>query len=491
MVYALGAYIILQFAIALWASRYINSEADYFVAGRRFGLLMVGVSVFATWFGAETVMGASGAIAEEGLAGGRADPFGYTICLIGMAIFLAYKLRAAEVMTFPDFMEKRFGQRAEITAAILTIPTSIIWASAQLLAMGQIISETAAINLNIALFSGAIVIIAYTTIGGLLGDALTDMLQGAVMMIGLTVLLIVLLASGDFTFSAISADQLTWITTDEEGNAESWLSALDTWMVPILGSLVAQEAISRFLGAKSASIARRGCFLAAALYIVFGSIPLVIGLLGHAAGFEAGSTDSYLPELAREYLSPVMYILLMGAIISAILSTVDTTLLAVSAIASRNLIEPIARDLPQPRKLMFGRSLTLLAGLLAYGIAASGETIKGLVEIASSFGSAGIMVALLIGLHSGYGHEKAALAALFTGATLSFLGYGVPAWAVSLFNESAAEGMPGWVQGFEGSFIISVVSALGAYVIVAELEKRGFLEGGKKESPAASVDAPG
>ena len=186
-----------------------------------------------------------------------------------------------------------------------------------------------------------------------------------------------------------------------------------------------------------------------------------------------------------------MYILLMGAIISAILSTVDTTLLAVSAIASRNLIDPIARDLPEPRKLMFGRSLTLLAGLLAYGIAASGETIKGLVEIASSFGSAGIMVALLIGLHSGYGREKAALAALFTGAALSFLGYGVPAWAVSLFNEAAAEGMPGWTQGFEGSFIISVVSALAAYIGVAELEKRGILEGGKKESPAASVDAPG
>lgn len=491
MIYALGAYIILQFAIALWASKYVNSEADYFVAGRRFGLLMVGVSVFATWFGAETVMGASGAIADEGLAGGRADPFGYTICLIGMALFLAYKLRAAEVMTFPDFLEQRFGQRAEITAAILTIPTSIIWASAQLLAMGQIISETAAISLNIALFGGAMLIIAYTTIGGLLGDAMTDMLQGAVMMIGLTVLLIVLLASGDFSFAEIKPEQLTWVVSDEEGNPESWLSALDTWMVPILGSLVAQEAISRFLGAKSASIARKGCFLAAGLYIVFGSIPLMIGLLGHAAGFEATSTDSYLPELARQYLSPAMYILLMGAIVSAILSTVDTTLLAVSAIASRNLIDPIARNLPEPRKLMFGRSLTLLAGLLAYGIAASGETIKGLVEIASSFGSAGIMVALLIGLHSGYGREKAALAALFTGAALSFLGYGVPAWAVSLFDEAAAEGMPTWTQGFEGSFIISVVSALAAYIAVAELEKRGVLEGGKKESPAASYDAPG
>jgi Na+/proline symporter len=257
-------------------------------------------------------------------------------------------------------------------------------------------------------------------------------------------------------------------------------------MVPILGSLVAQEAISRFLGAKTASIARKGCFLAAALYLVFGSIPLMIGLLGHSAGFEAGSTDSYLPELAKQYLSPVMYILLMGAIISAILSTVDTTLLAVSAIAQRNLIDPIARDLAEPRKLMLGRSLTLMAGLMAYAIAASGETIKGLVEIASSFGSAGIVVALLIGLHSGYGREKAALAALFAGALLSFLGYGMPAWFIGLFDEAAAEAMPVWTQGYEGSFVISVLGALGAYVGVAELERRGILDPREKESPAAS-----
>lgn len=486
MIFALAAYIILQFAIALWASRFVNSEADYFVAGRRFGLLMVGVSVFATWFGAETVMGASGAIAEEGLAGGRADPFGYTICLIGMALFLAYKLRDAGVMTFPDFFEQRFGARAEVTAAILTIPTSIIWASAQLLAMGQIISETAAISLNIALLGGAVLIIAYTTIGGLLGDAMTDMVQGAVMMVGLVILLIAILASGDFSFGQITPEQFDLFTYDEEGTRESWLSALDTWMVPILGSLVAQEAISRFLGAKTASIARKGCFLAAGLYLVFGSIPLMIGLLGHSAGFEAGSTDSYLPELAKQYLSPVMYILLMGAIISAILSTVDTTLLAVSAIAQRNLIDPVARDLPEPRKLMLGRSLTLLAGLMAYAIAASGETIKGLVEIASSFGSAGIVVALLIGLHSGYGREKAALAALFAGALLSFLGYGMPAWFVSLFDEAAAEAMPLWTQGYEGSFVISVLAALGAYIGVAELEKRGMVSGAEKESPAAS-----
>jgi len=110
LIWALAAYLVLQFVIAWMASRTIKVEDDYFVAGRRLGVFAVAMSVFATWFGAESVMGASGAIASEGLAGGRADPFGYTICLIGMAMLLAFKLREAGVLTFVDFFKQRFGQ---------------------------------------------------------------------------------------------------------------------------------------------------------------------------------------------------------------------------------------------------------------------------------------------------------------------------------------------------------------------------------------------
>jgi len=120
--FALLAYIVLQFVIAFFASRFIRVEADYFVAGRRLGVFAVGMSVFATWFGAEAVVGASGSVAEQGLAGGSADPFGYTLCLLAMATFLAYKLREAGVMTFVDFFRHRFGPTANTIAAALSIP---------------------------------------------------------------------------------------------------------------------------------------------------------------------------------------------------------------------------------------------------------------------------------------------------------------------------------------------------------------------------------
>lgn len=467
LIWALAAYLALQFVIAWIASRSIKVEADYFVAGRKLGVFAVSMSVFATWFGAESVMGASGAIATEGLAGGRADPFGYTMCLIGMAMLLAFKLREAGVLTFVDFFRQRFGPVSEKIAAVLTIPTSVIWASAQLLAMGEIVASVSGLPTGAGLLIGAAIIIGYTTIGGLLGDVITDIVQGGILILGLVLLLIVVLVSGDFDFARITPEQLSLSGYDEEGNPESLLATLDTWMIPILGSLVAQEAISRFLGATSPSVARRGCFIAAGLYLVVGSIPAVLGLLGAANGFQAENQDAYLPELAQTHLDPILYVILMGALVSAILSTVDTTLLAISAIATRNLVEPFAPGIPEKGKVALGRVLTAFSGVVALGVAASGDTIKGLVEVASSFGSAGIVVALLFGLHTRFGNQAAAIAAMVTGATISFFGNGVISWVLALFvGEEVYETLPWYYQEIEGGFVYAVIGAFLAYVAV-------------------------
>jgi SSS family transporter len=470
---ALVAYLILQFAIAYIASRRIKVEADYFVAGRRLGVYAVAMSVFATWFGAESVMGASGAVAEQGLSGGVTDPFGYTLCLLAMATFLAFKMRETGVITFVDFFRQRFGATANWLGALLSIPTSIIWASAQLLAMGEIVAAVTGLELWVGLLIGAAVIIVYTTVGGLLGDVITDIVQGSVLILGLVVLLVVVLATNDFSLANIKPEQLSLSGFSEEGEPLGFLGTLNAWMIPIVGSLVAQEAISRFLGASTPSVARKGCYIAAGLYLCVGLIPVIIGLLGSAAGFQPSGQDAYLPELAQTYLDPVLYVILMGALVSAILSTVDTTLLAVSALATRNVVEPALPNLSETAKVRIGRALTATAGVVALAVAASGETIKGLVEIASSFGSAGIVVALLFGLHTRFGDERAAVAALVTGAALSFFGDGTVAWAMSLFmGEGVYDTLPAIWQGYEGGFVVSVLGALAAYVFVAWFTSR-------------------
>ena len=410
---AVLAYFVVQLGIGWWASRRVGGEVDYLVAGRRLGLWMVAGSLFATWFGAETVMGSSSAIAEAGLSGGRADPFGYTVCLLGMAILIAFKMRDRGYVTLGDFFRDRYGRTVELLAVVIMVPTSVMWAAAQLLAFGEVIVVVSDISLEFALLASLTMVVAYTVLGGLLSDVVTDLFQGVVVVIGLLILFAFVVANAGGVgeaFSGISADQLSLI-----GEDEGFFSAMNSWMIPIVGSLVAQEAISRFLGAKSASTARNAGFVAAGLYFVFAMIPALIGLIVGNMDLNLAYDDAFLPTLAEELMPPALFVIFIGALISAILSTVDTTLLAVSGLVTRNIIDPLTPAATDRQRLAIARLVTAIAGIFAYVLATGGDTIYGLVEAASSWGSAGIAVTVLIGLWSGFGGPRAALAALIAG----------------------------------------------------------------------------
>ncbi len=410
---AVVLYFFVSLAISWWASKRVAGEADYLVAGRSLGLVLVSGSLFATWFGAETIMGSGAAIAEEGLAGGRADPFGYTICLIGMAFLIAYKMRERNYMTLGDFFRDRYGRIVELLAVVIMIPTSVIWAAAQLLALGDVITVLAPIEIDTALIVSLGVVVVYTTMGGLLGDAINDVFHQAVTIVGLLILLIIVfVAAGgvEAGLASIDLDQLRFADPEE-----GILARMDAWAVPIVGSLVAQEAISRFLGAKTPAIARNACLLAAGMYLVIGLIPVGVALMGPHLGLDLEFDDTFIPLLAQELMHPILFIVFAGALVSAILSTVDSTLLAVSALATRTIVDPLMEWASDDQRLMNARLVTAAAGVAAYLIATGSESVYELVSDASSYGTAGIAVCVVIGLWSGFGGPLAALAALVAG----------------------------------------------------------------------------
>src|SRR5438034_11464471 len=105
-------YVVLQLAVGVLVSRGIRSEADYLVAGRRIGLGLATFSMFATWFGAETCIGASGKFYTEGMAGGVTDPFGYALALFIVGFVIAAPLWNRGLTTLADLFRERFGTGA-------------------------------------------------------------------------------------------------------------------------------------------------------------------------------------------------------------------------------------------------------------------------------------------------------------------------------------------------------------------------------------------
>lgn len=410
----IAAYIIIQLLIGVLVSRRIKSESDYLLAGRRLGLGLGTFTIFATWFGAETCIGAAGSIYSEGLAGGAADPFGYGACLILMGAIFAVPLWRRGLTTFADLFRQRYSPSVERLVVLLIVPGSVMWAAAQIRAFGQVISASSAFEVEVAITLAAVVVIVYTIYGGLLADAITDLVQGIALIVGLVILFVIVTNSfGGLEPAAatIPRERLNPFG----GPDDSILSVVEQWAIPICGSVLSQELVARVLAAHSPQVARRASLLGGGLYLAVGFIPVFLGLIGAQILPELAEPEQLLAQVAQKYLPAFLYIAFAGALVSAVLSTVDSALLAAAALTSHNLVAPLWPKLSEAAKVRTARIGVFVFGVIAYTLALHAEGVYALVEEASAFGSAGVFTVALFALFTRFGDARAALAALITG----------------------------------------------------------------------------
>lgn len=444
-------YLVLQVGIGVYISRRIHTESDYLIAGRRLGYLLATFSIFATWFGAETVVGAAGNAYDSGVSLGSAEPFGYGLCLILMGAVFAVPLWRRGLTTLADLFRMRFSPRVERVAAIILIPSSILWAAAQVRAFGHVISTASTWDVDVAIGIAAAFTILYTMFGGLLVDAVTDVLQGALVLVGLLVLgALVYTKLGGAAGVAYAIQQSRGITiVPSEGTTA--LAIAESWAIPVFGSVLATELVGRVIATRSETVAQRTPFMAGGLYMLAGIIPVGIGLLAGSLGVHVAESEQVVPVIARELMPTLVYAAFIGAFISAILSTVDSTLLTASGLLSHNLIVPLARISSERAKVLLARAGVFVFGFVAYVLAVTANGVFALVEQASALGSSGALVTICFGLFTRFGGAAAAMATLLAGTVVYV---------------AAALG------GHAYPFLLSVLVALVTYVVVGGLEQR-------------------
>ncbi len=432
---ALALYILAQLGIGWWVSRRIRTEEDYLVAGRRLGYGLTTFTLFATWFGAETCIGAAGVLYDEGLSGASADHFGYGECLLLLGVVFAVPLWRKKLTTLADLYRRRYGAGVERLAVLLMVPTSLFWAAAQIRAFGQVLTASSGIELTAAITAAAAVVIVYTTWGGLLADAWTDLIQGTVLIAGLVVLAAVLLAHDAGALLADVEPQRLALF----GGGRSALETAEAWAIPVFGSVVAAELAARVLAARSPEVAQRSAFGATGLYLAVGLIPVGIGLIGPQLVPGLAEPEQVLPLVAQRFLPGALYVLFAGALVSAILSTVDSALLTAASLVSHNVVLPLRPTLSERAKVRTARVFVVLFGLAAYAMALWAEGIYALIEASSAFGSAGLFVTLVFGLFTRWGGPASASAAMVAGVAAYVLGeYGGLVPQPFLFSVAAA-----------------------------------------------------
>lgn len=421
-------YLLSQFALGWWVSRRVHSEEDFFVAGRKLGAPLLAFSLFATWFGAETCLGAAGAVYSSGLSGARADPLGYALCLLLMGVLLVKRLYQGRYLTLGDLFCQRYGPVVERLGVLVLVPSSLIWAAAQVRAFGQVIAATSSIHVTSAIYLSSAIVIGYTYLGGLLGDVVTDFFQGLLMALCLGLLVFVAVDRAGGLATAFShVEPRRWSLLVE---GESAWAQIDRWSVPILGSLIAQELMARVFSARSLETARRATYWSALIYILLGACPVLLGLLGPQLMPNLAQPEQLLPHLSKQLLPPVLQALFSCSLVAAILSTVDSILLASSALIAHNVLTPTFQVKTERNKLLLARLCVVVFGIAALVIALYADGIYELVETASAFGTAGVLVVTLAALYLPWGGQLAATAALGVGAVAAPVltyGWDVPA----------------------------------------------------------------
>jgi SSS family transporter len=432
--FAVLGYVVLQLLLGAYISRRVRTEEDYLLAGRSLGPGLVVFTIFATWFGAETCLGAAGAVYADGLSGGNGDPLGYALCILFLGFAFALPLWRLKLTTAADLYRERYSRPVETLVVVITVPTSLLWAAAQIRAFGQVISAVSGIDPTVTITLGAVVVVVYTMLGGFLADVWTDVVQGVMLTIGLFVLVFaVLRRHGAELVSSLDPERMRLFDS-----SVSPLVLIEALAIPILGSVMAPELIGRVLAARSGRVAQVATLSAGGVYFLVGLMPVALGLVGFALLPGLEDPEQVLPRLAEMHLSPALYAVFAGAILSAILSTADSTLLVSSSLVSHNLLGPRLRHRSERTKVAITRAGVAFFGVVAYAMAFSAEGVYALVEQASAFGSAGIFVVSAIGLRSRLGGTPSALLSIVLGAGAWILGAYVVGWSYPYLVSLAA-----------------------------------------------------
>ena len=420
-------YVLVQLLIGVWVSRQITTQEDFIVAGRSLGIGLASLTIFSTWFGAESIVGAAGAVYENGLGASGPDPFGYSVALILMGIFFAKALWKGGFLTLGDLFRREFGANVERLGVLLILPGPIIWGGAQIRAFGKVVSAITSLDVNVAITLAAIAVIGYTMLGGLYASALTDFIQGIVMILGLSLLLVCILWTVEPQQLQIEPERLQIFHV----GSGSTIEAFESWAVPIFSTFVAVELISRILATKDAKTAQNASILGGSIYLLIGLIPVTMGLIApKVLSSPLQDPEQVIPALAQQFLifpdflfPNIIYILLMGAIISAILSTVDSVLLSGASILSNNFLVHAFKLEQNELQMKCTRISVVILGVIAYLCGLFADRIKELVEIASSFGSAGLVPVVIFGLFTKLGGSYSASLALLVGLLGWFIGF--------------------------------------------------------------------
>lgn len=426
------AYFILLLGIGFYFYRRSQSIEDYLLGGRGMGAWVTALSAQASDMSGWLLMALPGAVYEMGPSAAWIA-IGLFVGTVMNWVSVSGRLRMytekTQTITLPCFFEARFGDPTgllRVVSAIIILVFFTIYASSGLRAAGKLFESTFGVPYHLAVVIGGVIIIVYTFLGGFLAVCWTDLFQGSLMVLALAVVPAVAygraggmlgirdaMAAKDIAASLLPAGKVTAVL--------GAVSAL-AWGLGYFGQ---PHILVRFMSAKSLAKLAESAVIAVVWVFVSLAGAVVIGLVGIGM-FDAppgGDKERVFIHMITEVMHPWLAGVMLAAILSAIMSTIDSQLLVSSSALTEDFYQKaIKKNASEREVVLVGRMCVVVISVFALVLALRpNDTILGIVAYAwGGFGAAfGPLV--LFALFSRRTGWLAALVGMVTGTVVLVL----------------------------------------------------------------------
>ncbi|MBU1820162.1 MAG: sodium:solute symporter family protein, partial [Bacteroidetes bacterium] len=318
-----------------------------------------------------------------------------------VGLFFARRFYKMNIITFCDFFRIRYGRRAELLSAVMIIPSYFSWIAAQLLAMGIVLKVVLGWSLTECILLSSAVVILYTIWGGMWSISITDFLQTVMIIIGLTIVAVIMYQKTDGLGAITQKLPDGFFRFYPDFTFKASVEYFAAWITIGLGSIPQQDVFQRVMAAKSADTSVRATLISSGMYLTVALIPLFIALCGHVLYPELEMQDSQMiiPNMVLLHTGLPLQIMFFGALVSAILSTTSSAIMAPAAVLGENIVKFFNPDLTDKQLLLIIRiSIVFITAICIY-MATTRESIFELVAESSAFSLVSLFVPLAAGLY--------------------------------------------------------------------------------------------
>lgn len=455
-------YFVVMLFIGLITQRYMKSLDDFLLGGRKLGPIVIAFSERASGESAWFILGLPGFAYATGMS------VYWTVIGIALGVFLSWTLIALRLrrktgeynsLTIPDYLESRFRDNTKVLrgiSALIIIIFYLVYLGAQFIGAGKILNATFGLNENLGMLVGAGIVVLYTVMGGFAAVALTDLVQGIIMLITAVILpLVGLIYIGGFGDLIHKLDPKFLHITGGNWGRDVLVGTVIGGMAVGLGYFGQPHLLTRYMAINDVKNIKKGVLIAV-LWVLFAYWGAAfMGIIGKVMFPNLTDPEKVMPTMALTLFPPILAGFVISGAIAAMMSTADSQLLVVASSVVEDIYRKIlGRETTNERFVFISRIITVLVAIVAFLMALfAKQIIYWLVLYAWSGLGASFGPPILLSLYSKKINKWGVLAGLISGTLTTIIWYNIP-----ILKGTVYEMVPAFFVSLVLTYLVSILT---------------------------------